>query len=236
MYDLEIRIVDKQTEIGKKIGMSLAGELNDRLRRGGVRHQMRGQVQDVISKLIRSSPTFKDLTTPGTQLYHELGVLGPVGKLNAIIDTWTDSVGVSLSQFRSTGSYGVAGTIAIYAMKADFSDVLGMPEATFISHNQKGRDTMVPWLEWLLLRGRSFVTPGYVYINGPQYKPWSRTNAGIMISMRDIRAKKGGGSWRVPADHAGTSQNNWVTRAILGQDGGVGIEPHLRMIIAGALG
>lgn len=240
LVDYEVKIVEPQRVITSKISRSLADEVNKRLRRGGARHKILQQVQRALSIVIKTSPTYQELSTPGSELYHELGVLGSKEKLNAILDTWTDSVGVSISPFRVVGTSDIYGVIGIYGIQADYSDVLGMPESSYISTNidpksKKKEPYNVPWLEWLLLRGRSFVTPGYVFIRGPQYRPWSRTGDGIMIRMDAKQATKGQGSWQVPSAHAGTSNDNWVTRAIYGKDGGPGIVPHLHMIIKGVL-
>ena len=228
LYDLELHMVDSQRQIARKICDKLVYELNAKIRRGSIRAKLRDAVRQAVANVLEDSPTYQELVTAGSELYHELGLLNSRGRLTAIVDKWAKSVKVNVSQFRRHGGNNVVGTIYIQGIQADYSDVLGMPEAEFLSSNLRGELTDVPWLSWLLTRGRSFVTPGYVFVRG--HRPWSRTGDGIMVKM-----PRGGKSWQVPSAHSGTRTDNWVTRAIYGKDGGTGLGPHLESILVGVL-
>ena len=134
----------------------------------------------------------------------------------------SETVVLRVSSFNPVGTYGMTGTINIWGVNADYSDVLGVPAAQYLSVNAKGESTVVPWLEWLLLKGRSFVARGHVY--NPVSNVHSRTGFGLM------KKKKTRISWQMPAEHSGLRDNNWITRAIRGQDGGVGIRPRLENV------
>jgi hypothetical protein len=228
MIETEVVLVDTIPQIGGKIVTDLAKQMNMRFGNLAAQDKLLRLVRFALEGTIKASPTYRELITPGTELYHEIGLLGGKEKLNTIIDRWSNSVNMYLSRFHQVSTYGVAGSIQIWGIENDFSDVLGMPAASFLSNNMKGEQTDVPWLEWMLLRGRSFVVPGYTYARGSQYAPWSRTGDGIMIKIRKNTSKK---RWQVPSAHSGTLHNNWVTRAIYGKDGGPGMEPRLRMIL-----
>jgi hypothetical protein len=228
LIETELVIVDTIPQIGGKIATSLAKELNMRFGNIAAQDRLLRGVRFALEGTIKASPTYNQLITPGTELYHEIGLLGGKEKLDQIIDVWSNSVNMYLSRFHQSSTYGVSGTIHIWGVQNDFSDVLDMPAATFLSSNMAGEQTDVPWLEWLLLRGRSFVVPGYTFARGPQYAPWSRTGDGIMLKIRKNTSKQ---RWQVPSAHSGTESNNWVTRAIYGKDGGPGIEPRLQMLL-----
>lgn len=85
--------------------------------------------------------------------------------------------------------------------------------------NQRGTTTLreIPWLAWLLLRGSAPIVQGYemVFGNFPTTRKlgqhMSRTGKAIMVP-------KPSGFWRMPVEHAGTTDNNFVTRALEGID------------------
>lgn len=62
----------------------------------------------------------------------------------------------------------------------------------------------LPWLEWLLLRGNETIVQNYSvsYNNSPR----SRSGLALMV--------KSNTNWRVPPNFAGTTNDNWTTRAI----------------------
>ena len=231
LYDLEVKLVETIPQIGMKIGDNLAKELNIKFRRSVVRASILLGIRTGLKAVLRQSSTYQTLLTPGSELYHKLGLLNGSSRLEAIVNTWANSVSVHISSFRRVSTYGVQGAIHIYGVESDYTDVLGMPASKFLSSNMKGDITEVPWLEWLLLRGRSFVAPGYMYARGSQYAPWSRTGYGIMVKLR----RGGGRSWQVPSDHSGLQYNNWVTRAIYGLDGNTGMESWIVATVNNAL-
>jgi hypothetical protein len=62
----------------------------------------------------------------------------------------------------------------------------------------------LPWLEWLLLKGNSIIVRNYNVKYGQN--PRSRSGDAIMIDSTS--------SWRVPPEFAGTTRDNWTTRAL----------------------
>lgn len=65
---------------------------------------------------------------------------------------------------------------------------------------------VLPWLEWLLVRGDQVLVFGY----GIVLKNAGRSELGVMAKGESL-------SWRVPPDVAGTEENNWITRELRGQ-------------------
>jgi hypothetical protein len=67
-------------------------------------------------------------------------------------------------------------------------------------------NTNIPWLSWLLFAGNSPLIYGYRIEFNPHNIENSRTGA--------IMVKNPGGIWSIPDEHAGTQENNFLTRAL----------------------
>jgi hypothetical protein len=122
--------------------------------------------------------------------------LESLSKFDSIINYWANNISVEYKKNKGLG------LINIGAIRSDYSDVLTLPEAVFISTNMLGNQTVVEWLNWLLLVGTAPVIIGYNFKAGNY--PQSRTGVGIMIRQE-------GGIWSVPREVAGTEGNNFVT-------------------------
>ena len=96
-------------------------------------------------------------------------------------------------------------TITVSSGSGDYSDLLNLPEATFRDDNKLGNPVVIPWLSWLLLEGTSPVADKSFYDNKPQYA--RIPGGGFMINN---------GFFSVPASIAGTSDDNFLTRALRG--------------------
>jgi hypothetical protein len=84
-------------------------------------------------------------------------------------------------------------------VKGDYSEVLGVDGGTFTS--EKGFD--IPWLRWLTLEGDAVLVADHHFLA----KAAGRTRRGVMVPT---------GVWRVPAEYAGTADDNWILRALRG--------------------
>lgn len=85
-----------------------------------------------------------------------------------------------------------------------YQDILSIKEASFIQLYTSKSPYSIPWLEWLLLQGDKMIVTEH-HIKYVSDNPNSRSGGAIMV---------GRGSWRVPPQFAGTSDNNMITRAL----------------------
>jgi len=122
--------------------------------------------------------------------------LESLSKFDYIINYWANNIYVDYKKNKGLG------IINIGAIRSDYSDVLTLPESVFVSSNMAGNQTVVEWLNWLLLVGTQPVIIGYEF--RPGNYPQSRTGVGIMIRQQ-------GGGWSVPSEVAGVAGNNFVT-------------------------
>lgn len=141
------------------------------------------------------------------QLYGEFGVVGLEEKLDKIIDHWCSSIDASdEAPFRFTRS-GITGHLRVKLIKADYSDVLAMPEAREIVTSLKSGMIELNWLEWLLFGGDDFIIRDFIYFENDKTPQYSRTGKGIM------RPKAGSG-WKIPPEFAGSQEDNFLTRVL----------------------
>jgi len=129
----------------------------------------------------------------------EIGLVD-IGRLDTIIEAWAKNISVTYEKTNLRNSFG---TINIGIIDSNYSDVLTLPEATYIYQNYKNRQVIIDWLRWLLLEGGGIIISGYSF-----YKESGegRTGMGIM--------KEDGGSWAVPQEFVGTAEDNFATRAL----------------------
>jgi hypothetical protein len=126
--------------------------------------------------------------TPGT----------PTAAVNAIVSAIAGAITIELTP---VSPRNLAGSVIFRFQPTDFAELLGLPQG----HQVTEMGTDLHWLEWLLLKGDTVVVKGYLY----QPSNSGRSGGGTM----DI-----GGAFRVPPQHAGTANDNFVTRVFIGRD------------------
>jgi hypothetical protein len=157
-----------------------------------------GRVGAIATEAVRNSPEYASLLDG--KLRHELGVVDAAPILKAVTDGIADGVSVTSLGCRRAGE-GIEGGMRVEILKGDYSEVLSVPGARFVS--EQGYD--VEWLRWLTLEGDRLLVAEHHFVKG--FTEFSRTGNGIMIR---------GGSWRVPPEFSGTREDNWLLRALVG--------------------
>jgi hypothetical protein len=155
---------------------------------------IRAFVSVSIRDAIKSSDEYREMAA-GT-LQQELGVPDLQARIDRIIDYWAN-INIKVIPARVVGTK-VVGGMRITAVRANFQDVLISRDATFITEN----GTVLPWLEWMLLRGSSVIIMDYEIGIG-----LGRTGNNVMIHAP-------GSHWSIPPQFAGTKDDNFVTRSL----------------------
>lgn len=159
---------------------------------------IRKSISTKVYNALTSEPEYQSLVSG--KLQYEFGIPSSAQKVNHIIHIWSDNIIVQTIPIKITGS-SIVGGFSLNMIKDNYDDVL-YNDAAIVVDNKTG--SVLPWLEWLLLYGGKIIVSNYEVKVGPN--PYSRTGLAIMKpSKRD---------WRVPAEFAGTKDNNWVTRAL----------------------
>jgi hypothetical protein len=161
-----------------------------------------------IIELVRSTLVWQDFNSKGF-LWKRLGGGVLVSRLEAIAEHWASSITWDANTVKVGGSY--ESSIEIRAIKADYSDVLSIPPATFKSITTvpgpyQGKTHEIKWLEWLLTKGRTEVVKNYVFGKNID-STVSRSGGPIMI-------RKKGAGWRIPSQFSGTLDDNFLTKAL----------------------
>lgn len=152
------------------------------------------RLQEKVKQLISSSEEVDSIR--GGQLTGELGLVVS-SNIDAIIQQFSKSVEVT---YLPRGKFG---TIVIRIINSDYSDVLSLPESSYVYSSGNGNSGVIEWLRWLLLEGRSTIVAGYDFQGGQG----GRTGKGLMV-------KRQGGGWSIPQRFAGTANDNFVTRSL----------------------
>lgn len=190
-----LKLIESDNEIQTKIISELKNRLNKMLSKA--KPIIVNQIKDLVKKNIINEPEYQSLISG--QLKYELGVPN-VSIVESIVDIWINNINLENKPIRSNTN-SLVGGLTINMIKSDYSDVLSSQNANIIDANT---GSVVPWLEWLLLRGGDILVKDYEVKFGPN--PRSRTGMAIMVSSNR--------NYRIPPQFAGTPNNNWVYRAI----------------------
>lgn len=194
--NISVKLLESNKTIADQILKALIPDIRQYLDK--IYNSLKSTIPLIVIESIKAQPEYTALLS-GT-LQYELGIVDPGSRLKEILATIESGAIVSTKPLKTTGS-GFSGGVKLQMVKSDFSDLLNLGSASFVSEN----GSQINWLEWLLIEGDSVIISDYDFILGPS--KYSRTGMGIMRSMS-------GGSWRVPPEYAGTANNNWITRAI----------------------
>lgn len=190
-----IKIVETDNQISNLILDAMAGEINKALSKGAIKIER--DVRILVRTALTSQPEWDSLLSG--RLRTEFGLPDSQQRLNTILKIWSNSIIVyPVPAKRVAGR--LKGGLKIDMIEANFGDVLGAPEAYFIT--EKG--VLLNWLEWLLKFGDRAIIKDYTIGVNPKR---SRTNADVMV-------KHVGKRWSVPPEFAGTVNDNFVTRAL----------------------
>jgi hypothetical protein len=134
-------------------------------------------------------------------LKYELGIPDASARIESIYDAWVSSMFIEKKPI-SIKNNQLNGGFSIRLIRSDFADILDLSASTVVDSISGSN---IPWVRWLLLEGGKILVRDYRVQYGPN--PRSRTDNAIMVTSSSE-------SWRVPAEFAGTIQDNWVTRSI----------------------
>lgn len=164
-----------------------------------IKKAIRRLIAEELNDAYFSHPTVKSIE--GGDLRAELGLQFAQVKSRAIYEALLKSLQVTLNSNKKDSLLN----ISIEMARSDFQDVLNLSEAYQV-WTDAGGDTVkgepLPWLEWLLLEGDSLVVADYRFSTSQL----GRSNLpGIMVAGR---------GWRVPSEHSGTYQQNFITEIL----------------------
>lgn len=192
----------------------IAKDFNKIFRRNKV--ALENYARDAVILAIRSHPTYESLVSDSpSSLRAELGLADPIGQVQPILDKWESGIKVVINDVKAAGTR-LYGGFEIIGINASFRDVGALPSASFYAERArlKGIEpSLVAWLDWLLLEGDNVLVKGFFVDTDLKTTDNSRTGLAVMRDQRVVRLS--GVEWRVPGEHSGTQEDNWITRAVL---------------------
>jgi hypothetical protein len=195
---ITIKLLDDIKSIESKINSAIATEVNKILFQNQSKILQESKL--LASRWIASQPEMLALqsSVPGS-LAGQFGLYAGQGQSSviSIVNSVENSISTSFKKFNSK----LIGGLEVNFQPKNFLNLLNLPQG--IVNYEKGQ---LHWLDWLLLKGDTTIVVNY------QYNPNSgigRSGLGNMIE---------GGSFRVPPQFSGTSDDNFVTRALVGPE------------------
>lgn len=195
---ISIKIVDTISDITKNINSSLASMINAEISRKS--QQIQQNVKELIDEWIITQPEIISLQSTSTEsLAGQFGIprQNVSSAIDGIITAIKESTTVELKPFNNK----LKGGLFIYVQPVDFNNVLSLDVGHVV---YAGGD--LHWLNWLITLGSKVIVANYHYeASGGS----GRSGLGVMSI---------GSSFRVPPKFAGTIDNNFITRALQGDD------------------
>jgi hypothetical protein len=199
---ISLKLLETDSQINTKILESIRTYLQPAFTK--TQQSLQKNIPQIVKQALMAEPEYNSLLSG--QLRAELGVPDAGARIESLFESWSNNMNVT-SKPLSIKAARLSGGFSIDMIRSDFSDVVDLP-AGIVTDNISG--SVIPWLRWLLLDGSKILVRNYQVQMGSN--PRSRTGQAIMItSDRE--------NWRVPAEFAGTVNNNWITRAIERLDG-----------------
>lgn len=191
---LEYKLTISRSEFKNNVQEALKKKIGRQT--GSIQASLNASIDNIVlNRLISAVPTIQG------DDYYQLGVPDINERIQSILRTVAANTTITVS----SGSGKSFFTVNIGVLNGDYSDLLNLPEAIFRDDNKLGNAVVIPWLSWLLLEGTNPVADKSFYDNKPQYA--RIPGGGFMINN---------GFFSVPASIAGTSDDNFLTRALRG--------------------
>jgi len=206
--------------ISKKAEILINAELEANIK------SLESSFKKLVEKALRGSPTYNDIING--DLHGHLGLVDPQGAMDAIITEIVKNIRVDLEtvRFKKIGGKNQP-AISVFLLRGDYENLLELPTSQYISKTRlsaisfaksgghgyfrrrpffTGDEHVIPWLKWLLYDGQRILVEDYTVIFGDFGK--LRVSRSKKALMR--QSVKG---WSMPAEHDGTEQDNFITRA-----------------------
>lgn len=155
----------------------------------------------LVKNSVSLTPEFESLRNG--KLRDSFGLKDPDYALIQILNKIEENVTVYFNSVMISGDE-LVGQLEVGLVKESYASLLGLPEASYQSGPYK-----VSWLEWLLLKGDSFIIAKYDVRHFNQPIDKSRTGNTLMVKTNKV--------YKVPPEYSGIQDDNFITRALTQQ-------------------
>lgn len=193
---IKFEVTDSEKQLRDMIMNAVVDKLNKIFKSS--KQDILQEIQEIIVTGLQQTQEYDDLTLG--KLKVEFGFMMGEEKniIDPIINRIADNIEIEMIPFKWE-SARIRGGMQIKMLRADFSDILSLPQA--ITKPQDYGFESIPWLEWYLGYGGQVVIRDF----GIQYGVFpesSRSGYGVMIQDQ--------GPYIVPGDNS--VKDNWLTR------------------------
>lgn len=196
MTNFSLRLLDNESSIRQKILAAMQEEITGIIKRAIPK--IEDKIKTVVGDALRQEPEYSSLM--GGVLKAEFGIPDS-SSVERVIDALVNTLKFNLDPIVANRS-GLKGGFSLTMMKSDDMDGVVYLDSGSVVDTQRGY--ILPWLEWLLYENNKPIVKRYaVEYTG---SPYSRSGMAIMVPDKS--------NWRVPPEFAGSTKNNWSTRAI----------------------
>ena len=193
--NIDIKLLESDSQIRQSILSSLKPEVDALVSKSIPK--INPMIKDLFKEALMNEPEYTSLKSG--RLKYEFGLPQEVD-IDDVVSIMSNSVNINLSQSKISSS-GINVGIKIEVFEKSGEPAINSPNA-FVSDTKGGYS--LPWLEWLLLKGTVPIVKNYSVVLGPN--KFSRTGMALMVESNK--------NWRVPSEFAGSSSNNWASRAL----------------------
>ena len=187
-----MRIIEKDSNIEKKINSLIAKQANDLLKKR--KDAIRNKIVTIVTQAILNSPEINSLSS-GTLKYDFGLTFDPTAEiLNSIVSTIRLGINpITVNRSKITGG------ITLYIQPSSYSNLLMLQSAY-----QEIKDGEIPWLQWLLFSGDSIIIADF----GVEYGSGFGRSGGAKMN-------KDFAPFRVDPSFSGVVDDNFITRALI---------------------
>ena len=194
--NISFKLLENDATITKLILESLQTQVQEAIFK--IIPRISSDIKILVKNALLSEPEYTSLKA-GT-LRAEFGI-PDASVVDQVIDVLVNTLEIDSDPIKIMRN-GLSGGFILKMIKKD--DIGGVIYTDFASVVDDTNGYVLPWLEWLLLKGNEIIIQNYSvnYINSP------RSRSGMALMIKSDKA------WRVPSNFSGTENNNWITRAI----------------------
>lgn len=194
---VKMKVIESNSAIRTAMLNALLGDVNKTI--NSSIPAIEAGIRNIVEKAIKAEPEYDSLT--GGVLRYEFGIADTTS-VDRVIQSILSTLQVTKNTISITG-LGFRGGFKLTMLgQADLQAIINSGNAVVTDLR---RFYNLPWLKWLLLEGTRPLVKNYEVQLGPN--PESRTGYAVMVESDGV-------NWAVPAQFAGTTSSNWITRAL----------------------
>ena len=197
---IRLQVTTTDEEFRARINFATAQLVNNAFKKS--KGRILDKTRELVKQTLSADPTINSLI--GGSLQGDFGLTDDLAlsATDDIINIVSGDFGIKFDLPKSKRSKTL-GTMVLYIdTPQTIAKVMSISGGRYQSNIYN-----IPWIEWLLSKGAQVVVGGWEYVElFDEQINSSRSGQGIMM--------KTGGSFRVEPEHAGTLDDNFITRAI----------------------